>query len=257
MELHRLKTAEIKAYLAALPPETWQPVSELLLMDQRVAVRKMGVSLQTKILKMDMEQTRLETMVRNEQELAMGAQLICGVDEAGRGPLAGPVVAAAVILPEGYMPIGLDDSKKVPEARRDALYEQIIENAVAWGVGIVDQKRIDEINILEATREAMAIAVRQLKLKPEFVLLDAVEIKSLEIPHKGIIKGDEKCLSIAAASIIAKVTRDRIMMNLGRQFPEYGFQIHKGYGTAMHYDALRLHGLSVHHRRSFLKDWQD
>lgn len=248
---------EIKIYLDTLPSDKWPEVSAILTGDSRAAVRKLGESLKNKNEKRRQELTRLESLVRNERELAAGAIRICGVDEAGRGPLAGPVVAGAVILPEGFLPEGLNDSKKVSEARREALYREITENAVAWAVGISSPRRIDEINILEATREAMLQGITQLKVKPDYVLLDAVEIKALAIPHKGIIKGDEKCLSIAAASILAKVTRDRLMTDLGKAFPQYGFEIHKGYGTAMHYDALRTYGLTEHHRRSFLKGWQE
>lgn len=257
MKFEESNINEIRRYLTGLPQQDWAVVSEILLTDRRAAVRNLGENLKGKINKMNLEWARLETMVRNEKELAMGARVICGVDEAGRGPLAGPVVAAAVILPDGYMPVGLNDSKKVPEVRRESLYDQITENALAWGVGIVGPQRIDEINILEATREAMMIAVGQMGTRPDFVLLDAVEIKNLDIVHKGIIKGDEKCLSIAAASIIAKVTRDRIMTDLGCCFPQYGFQIHKGYGTTVHYDALNAYGLTEHHRRSFLKSWKE
>jgi len=253
-ELH--KTDDIKAYIATLSPDAWENASQSLLTDSRAVVRKLGESLQSKIRKQELEYSRLKAMGLNDETFSFGARQICGVDEAGRGPLAGPVVAGAVILPAGYMPFGLNDSKKVPEIRRDALYKQILENAVAWGVGIVSPQRIDEINILEATREAMLMAVKAMKEAPDFILLDAVEIKNLDIPHKGIIKGDEKCLSIAAASIVAKVTRDRLMKELAVDFPQYGFEIHKGYGTAMHYEALKRNGLTLHHRRSFLKDWQ-
>ncbi len=247
---------EIKAQLKEQPPEKWEESSALLLKDSRTAVRKLGEALLGKIQKRQREQIRLRTMLENEKKLAGDFHVICGVDEAGRGPLAGPVVAGAVILPAGFMPEGLNDSKKVSEAKREQLYLEIIENALAWGVGIVGPERIDAINILEATREAMQQAIQQLKTQPDFVLLDAVEIKALAIPHKGIIKGDEKCLSIAAASIIAKVTRDRLMTGLGKKLPNYGFQIHKGYGTAMHYEALRQYGITEHHRRSFLKGWR-
>ncbi len=257
MRFDTCKLADIKEFLIDLPADQWQKVSERLISDDRATVRKLGESLQTRIRKLESEHERLAAMCRFEMELTQEANLLCGVDEAGRGPLAGPVVAAAVILPEGFMPIGLDDSKKVPESRRESLYYQITENAVAWGVGIIGPERIDEINILEATREAMMMAVMKMKIKPDFVLIDAVEIKSLMIPHKGIIKGDEKCLSIAAASIIAKVTRDRLMMELGKDFPEYGFQVHKGYGTAMHYEALRLQGITKHHRKSFLTSFKE
>lgn len=256
MEFKRHSIEEIRAYISDLPCEQWMDAVIQLSEDSRSGVRRLGEGLQGKIQKSELERMRLETMAQNDQIFSTGSQVVCGVDEAGRGPLAGPVVAAAVILPPGFRPFGLDDSKKVAERHRDVLYDQIIQNAQAWGVGIISPQRIDEINILEATREAMLAAVHQMALKPDFVLLDAVEIKALSIPHKGIIKGDEKCLSIAAASIIAKVTRDRVMTQLGIEFPQYGFGIHKGYGTAMHYEALERNGLTLHHRRSFLKNWQ-
>lgn len=256
MEFKEYSTGDIKAYIASLPRESWEAVSQLLMADTRAAVRKMGEKLQSNIRLQALETSRLQAMRANDELFSSNARVVCGVDEAGRGPLAGPVVAGAVILPPDYMPWGLNDSKKVPELRREALYEDITTNALAWGVGIVYPPRIDEINILEATREAMLEAIKALESTPDFILLDAVEFKDSTLPHKGIIKGDEKCLSIAAASILAKVTRDRMMKDLAKAYPQYGFDIHKGYGTAMHYEALKRHGLTAHHRRSFLKNWQ-
>lgn len=257
MKFHTMSVREIEEFLKVLPVDQWLDASETLSNDSRKAVQKLGESLGKKFIRMELEQARLETMVQNQVELSLGAKVLCGVDEAGRGPLAGPVVAGAVILPDSFRPLGLNDSKKISEALRESLYDQIIGSALAWGVGIVGPERIDEINILEATREAMIIAIGQMRVKPDFVLLDAVEIKALTIPHRGIIKGDEKCLSIAAASILAKVTRDRLMVELGRECPGYGFEIHKGYGTPMHYDGLKKQGVSRHHRASFLKNWQE
>jgi len=178
---------------------------------------------------------------------------VCGIDEAGRGPLAGPVVAAAVILPRDVEILYLNDSKKLTEKRREALYDEILAKAVSYGVGIISPQVIDEINILQATYEAMRQAVSKLTVPPDVLLNDAVTIPGILIPQVPIIKGDAKSVSIAAASILAKVTRDRMMLRYDTLYPEYGFAGHKGYGTAVHMAALREHGPSAIHRRSFLR----
>ena len=184
----------------------------------------------------------------------LGFDVICGVDEAGRGPLAGPVYAAAVILPRGYIVDGVNDSKKLSEKKREKLYDDIIENAIAWGVGIKDNNVIDEINILEATRLAMHEAIENLQVKPDFIFIDAEKkVDTDKIPYLPIIKGDALSISIAAASIIAKVTRHRMMREYDKEYPEYGFEKHKGYGTKVHVEAIKEHGLTPIHRRSFTK----
>lgn len=181
-----------------------------------------------------------------------GYNYICGIDEAGRGPLAGPVVVAAVIMPKDSMIEGVNDSKKVSEKKREKLYELIIEEAISYSVGIVDQNEIDRINILNATKAGLTEAVRTLKVKPELILVDALtNIDTCGVPYKSIIKGDAKSYSIAAASIIAKVTRDRIMREWDKVYPQYGFEKHKGYGTAAHIAAIKECGLCPIHRRSF------
>ena len=177
---------------------------------------------------------------------------ICGVDEAGRGPLAGPVAAAAVILPQDHIIPFLNDSKKISAKKRDELFDIICEEALAYAVTLVDAQRIDEINILQATYEAMRDAIARLPVTPSVILADAVTIPDIDIPQVPIIKGDAKCLSIAAASILAKVTRDRLMEEYDAQFPGYGFAGHKGYGTAAHIEALKRLGPSPIHRRSFI-----
>ncbi len=183
-----------------------------------------------------------------------GFSLICGVDEAGRGPLAGPVCAAAVILPPDLEIEGLNDSKKLTEKRREALYDVIIEKAVAYGIAVATEQEIDEINILQATFLAMRRAVEQLSVTPDIALVDGNREPDFgEIPVKTIIKGDSKSANIAAASILAKVTRDRFMVEMDAQYPQYGFAVHKGYGTQKHYAALREHGACPIHRRTFLK----
>ena len=183
-----------------------------------------------------------------------GFSLACGVDEAGRGPLAGPVCAAAVILPPDLEIEGLNDSKKLTEKRREALYDVIIEKAVAYGIAVATEQEIDEINILQATFLAMRRAVEQLSVKPEIALVDGNREPDFgDIPVKTIVKGDSKSANIAAASILAKVTRDRFMVEMDAQYPQYGFAVHKGYGTQKHYAALREHGACPIHRRTFLK----
>ena len=203
--------------------------------------------------RLEKELARLEAMKEFEREYD-GCSLICGVDEAGRGPLAGPVAAGAVILPKDCTILYLNDSKKLSEKRREELFLEIREKAVSYSVGIVGPERIDEINILQATYEAMCQAVSGLGVVPDLLLNDAVTIPELAIPQVPIIKGDAKSVSIAAASILAKVTRDHRMEEYDRQFPQYGFAKHKGYGTAAHVAAIREFGPCPIHRRSFLKN---
>lgn len=201
---------------------------------------------------------RLTEMKRVESELyCKGILRIAGVDEVGRGPLAGPVVAAAVILPEDFSLLGVDDSKKLSEKKREQLFEEIKENAICYSIGMIDNQRIDEINILEATKEAMTQAIGQLKEKPEHILIDALTLKNVEIPQTGIIKGDSLSISIAAASILAKVTRDRMMVEYEKEYPYYAFARNKGYGTKAHYEGLDLHGECPLHRQTFLRKYYE
>lgn len=186
-----------------------------------------------------------------------GIRLVCGIDEAGRGPLAGPVCAAAVILPAGLEIEGLNDSKKLSEKRRDALYDVIIENAVAYGIAFADEKEIDEVNILQATFLAMRRAFEALSVRPEIALVDGNRDPQLPVPVETIVGGDGKSASIAAASILAKVTRDRYMLKMAEQYPQYGFEVHKGYGTKRHYAAISEFGASPIHRQTFLKKFYE
>ena len=206
---------------------------------------------------------KLITMQEYENKLReRGITYIAGVDEVGRGPLAGPVVTACVVLPEDFDVLGVDDSKKLSEKKREELFDSIKERALAIGIGIRDNNRIDEINILEATKEAMAEAIENadadLRAKQgkgiEHILIDALTLKNVDIPQTGIVKGDAKSLSIAAASIIAKVTRDRMMVEFAEVYPGYAFEKNKGYGTKAHYDGLHAQGMTPIHRRSFLKN---
>ena len=184
---------------------------------------------------------------------SQGFTAVCGVDEAGRGPLAGPVFAAAVILPDGLEDIGLNDSKKLTEKKRDALFDIIKEKAVAWCVASADEKEIDELNILNATFLAMKRAVDGLAVRPDLALIDGNRRPGTGIREEAIVKGDAKSISIAAASILAKVSRDRYMLELDKKYPEYCFAKHKGYPTALHYEMIKKYGVSPVHRLSFLK----
>ena len=184
---------------------------------------------------------------------AEGFSLICGVDEAGRGPLAGPVCAAAVILPRALEIDGLNDSKKLTEKKREALYDPIREQAIAYGIAFATVEEIEELNILNATFLAMNRAIEQLNPVPELTLIDGNRSTGIRFPSRCVVKGDAKCADIAAASVLAKVTRDRYMLEMAGKYPEYHFEQHKGYGTKLHYDALREYGPSPIHRMSFLK----
>lgn len=200
------------------------------------------------------EEERIKHLKEYETKLhETGLAYIAGIDEAGRGPLAGPVTVGAVILKPDSFIEGINDSKKISETRREKLYEKITDEAIAWSVGIVDQKEIDEINILNATKKALVLALEDLKVKPERLLIDALEhIDTKGIPYTSIIKGDAKIYSIGAASIIAKVTRDRIMREYDEVYPVYGFAKHKGYGTSAHIEAIKKYGPCPLHRKTFI-----
>ena len=200
---------------------------------------------------------RLNEMKKIEEEIyKKGIKLIGGIDEAGRGPLAGPVVVACAVMPRDSMIEGVNDSKKVSEKKREKLYEEIVNSAISYGVGIIDQKEIDFMNILNATKFGLTTSIKNLEEKPEFILVDALtNIDTCKIPYKSIIKGDAKCYSIACASIIAKVTRDRIMREWAEIYPQYGFEKHKGYGTKMHIEAIKEYGICPLHRKSFVKNF--
>lgn len=203
------------------------------------------------------EQERLTQLKEIEKDLYQkGFQKICGIDEAGRGPLAGPVVVAGVIMPQNSMIEGVNDSKKVSEKKREKLYDLILEEAISYSVAIIGQDVIDEINILNATKQGVTNVVEGLDTKPNLIIVDALNhIDTKGIPYDSIIKGDAKCYSIAAASIIAKVTRDRIMRQWDEIYPQYGFVQHKGYGTAKHITAIKEYGLCPIHRRTFTKNF--
>lgn len=212
------------------------------------------------------QRLRLEEMKEFERNLySQGYEFIAGVDEVGRGPLAGPVVAAAVVLPKDFEVLGINDSKKLSEKKREELYPIIKEKALAYAIGIVDNEKIDEINILEATKIAMNDAIKTLdeKMKEnfnrgiEYVLIDALTLKDIDIPQMGIVKGDAKSISIAAASILAKVTRDHLMIKYDEIYPGYSFAANKGYGTKAHYEGLYEKGMCAIHRKTFLKKFSE
>ena len=203
------------------------------------------------------EEERLKQLKEYENQLrSKGFEFICGIDEAGRGPLVGPVVVASVIMPADSIIEGVNDSKKVSEKKREKLYDLILEEAISYGVGIIGQDEIDDINILNATKKSLTMSLKELDKKPDLIILDALtHIDKLGIPYESIIKGDAKSYSIAAASIIAKVTRDRIMREWDKVYPQYGFATHKGYGTAAHIKAIKEYGPCPLHRKTFIKNF--
>ena len=251
-------TAQIQDLYRSIGPADMEALEQFRArysQDERAGVRRLAAQAEGRIVKLRAERERLEQMRSFERDCReKGYRLICGIDEAGRGPLAGPVVAGAVILPEDCEILGLNDSKKLTPKRREVLYEEVTQKAVAWGAGVVGSRRIDEINILQADYEAMCEALGQLSVMPQILLNDAVTIPQVRIPQIPIVHGDAKSVSIAAASIIAKVTRDRMMDEYDALFPEYGFAAHKGYGTEAHYAAIKKYGPCSIHRMSFLKN---
>ena len=243
---------EIRTEFKQLTSSEWNDFIKKYSNDTRSGVQKLIKQCEMRIQKTIEEEKRLENMLVYEKKYYDKCSFICGIDEAGRGPLAGPVVAGAVILPKNHKIAYLNDSKQLSEKKREELYDQIMNEALAVGIGIISPERIDEINILQATYEAMRHAISQLKFQPEILLNDAVIIPNVNIPQEKIIKGDAKSLSIAAASIVAKVTRDRMMKGYHELFPEYGFDKHKGYGSKEHIEAIKTYGPSPIHRRTFI-----
>ncbi len=247
---------EIKDYLQHCNIEKLDQAILSFSLDERKGVQSAIVSAVKRKIAYENEQNRLELMLQYETACyEQGFDFIAGVDEVGRGPLAGPVVAAAVILPKGCKISGVDDSKKLSAKKRESLYDEILEKAVSHGIGVVSWERIDEINILQATYEAMREALAQLNPAPRFILADAVTIPKVPIPQQGIVKGDAKSLSIGAASIVAKVYRDRLMETYDQLYPAYGFASNKGYGSAEHIAAIKVYGICPIHRKSFVKNF--
>ena len=248
------KIGEIKDEFTAAKEADWQSMCNQYREDSRSGVQKLILQYEKKIKALEAEKLRMEQMMQYEHKYEhLG--YVCGIDEVGRGPLAGPVVACAVILPKDCQILYLNDSKQLSAKKREVLYQQILDQAVAVGLGIVGPARIDEINILQATYEAMRQAISKLSVKPQILLNDAVRIPGVEIPQVSIIKGDAKSVSIAAASIVAKVTRDRMMEEYDPVMPEYGFASNKGYGSQAHIQALEKYGPSPIHRATFIKNF--
>ncbi len=245
------RIAEIKQEFAQAGYEELPRLIAAYAGDGRSGVASLIAQYEKKQRKLEQERERLENMRYYERKYE-GYGLACGIDEAGRGPLAGPVVAGAVILPKDCEILYLNDSKQLSEKRREALFDEIREKAVAYGIGMASPAQIDEINILQATYEAMRQAVAKLDPAPQVLLNDAVRIPGIDLPQVPIIKGDAKSLSIAAASVLAKVTRDRLMREYDKIMPEYGFASHKGYGSAAHIEAIKKYGPSPIHRQSFI-----
>ncbi len=256
MKIHEMTVNEIRCLLkepgSPLPEEIIAAMSR----DTRSGVRKLYRQFCRQQVLADRERLRLEELQLYENEArAKGYSVIAGVDEAGRGPLAGPVMAAAVVFPDNVRISGIDDSKKISPVKREQLYHEIKEHALCWSVGISTVEEIDSLNILQASLLAMQRAVMNLDRAPEYILVDAVRIPGLHVPQLPIVKGDGKSASIAAASIVAKVTRDKMMAEYDREFPAYGFIRHKGYGTADHVEAIRKYGQCPLHRRTFTRNF--
>ncbi len=250
------KIGEIKQEYMNTPIEKMQKFIDEYVSDDRTGVVALVDKAKKSIEKLEKEKKRIEAM--KEYEYTYDAcSYICGIDEVGRGPLAGPVVAGAVILPKDCDILYLNDSKKLSEKKREELYDIIMEKDIATGIGMASPKRIDEINILQATYEAMREAIKNLGVVPDILLNDAVTIPQVDIMQVPIIKGDAKSISIAAASIIAKVTRDRLMVEYDKIMPEYGFADNKGYGTQVHIEALKKYGPTPIHRESFIGNFVD
>lgn len=246
-----MKIGEIRDLLQAAEDQMLPDFIARFESDERSGVRQLVQRAQKRLDALEKERERLMAMHQYEEQYK-DCQAICGIDEAGRGPLAGPVVAAAVILPKDCEILYLNDSKQLSAKKRELLYDEIMEEAVSVGVGYATPQRIDEINILQATYEAMRQAVNKLSVCPDILLNDAVRIPGLSMQQVPIVKGDAKSVSIAAASIIAKVTRDRLMMEYDKAMPQYHFAANKGYGSAEHIEALAVYGASPIHRRSFI-----
>lgn len=250
------KIGEIREELRAVSDRELPSFIETYKADERGGVVKLVEQAGKRLEKLEAERARIEKLKKYEKEYAEYSY-ICGIDEVGRGPLAGPVVAGAVILPKDCDILYINDSKKLTAAKREELYDIIMEKAVAVGIGMASPARIDEINILQATYEAMREAISKLCVRPDLLLNDAVTIPGVDIRQVPIIKGDAKSISIGAASIVAKVTRDRMMVEYDKIMPEYGFASNKGYGSAEHIAALKKVGPSPIHRASFIKNFVD
>ncbi len=257
MQFANLSIKQIKAWLDSIDYQPSTEEYDLLLQEGRKAVKPLIERVHRRRALIEQQKQLWQEMTFYERKMYdQGYTKIAGVDEVGRGPLAGPVVSAAVILPKDFYLPGLNDSKQLSQATREAFYDIICEQAIAIGIAIISVEIIDQINILQATHQAMQSAIAQLQPAPDYLFIDAVTLKS-EFPQQSIIGGDGKSVSIAAASVIAKVTRDRMMCELAQQYPYYGFDRHMGYGTKEHLEAIAQYGVTEVHRRTFagVKEW--
>ncbi|MPW26067.1 ribonuclease HII [Alkalibaculum sp. M08DMB] len=255
MEISQLSISQIKQEINKIVISEYPEFINRLDLDDRGGVQQLKDSLISKYNKYTKEKQRIQQLKSYESSLYnRGYKLVAGMDEVGRGPLAGPVVSCAIVLPESSNILYVNDSKKLSSSKREELYYAIKEDALSIGIGIIEKDIIDDINIFQGTKQSMVDAVDNLRLLPEIVLIDAMHIEALQIPQKSILKGDEKCYSIAAASIIAKVTRDRIMDSYHDAYPEYNFKSNKGYGTNEHIEAIKKYGICPIHRLSFLNN---
>lgn len=250
----KLGTDLIRKMLEEAKEDELKLLIERFLQDDRTSVRKLAEKAQKRLKDLEAERQRMYELFAYERKYCE-YQMICGIDEAGRGPWVGPVVAGAVILPKDCDILYINDSKKLSEKKREELYDIIAKKAVSWAVGMASEKRIEEINILEATKEAMAEAVSKLNPQPDFLLIDSVKLKNVKIPQFSFNKGDALSASIGAASIMAKVTRDRMLLEYDKLYPEYNFAKNKGYGTKDHIEALAKYGPTPIHRMGFIKNY--
>lgn len=256
LDISKLNVSKLNEIVKEIDIDEYNKYIEMLKVDERSSVQKIAEKLEKKYNKFHQEIKRVNNMKKYENKLySEGYTYIAGIDEVGRGPLAGPVVASAVILPKDIMVEGINDSKKLTQSKREELFDIITEKALSIGIGIVDNHSIDDINILNATKAAMKKAIANLNTSPEYLLIDAVNLENIDIKQSPIIKGDQKSISIAAASIIAKVTRDRIMVEYHDEYPCYDFINNKGYGTQKHYQGINENGICKIHRKSFLKEY--
>jgi len=254
-DISGISVKDIKKIIDSLPLDEKLNYLNFLELDNRKSVIKIKENILKEKEKEIKEINRINNLWNFEKDISNGEVYIAGIDEVGRGPLAGPVVTAAVILKKNDFFKGINDSKKVNKENRERLFDEIMEKAVAVGISIVNEKIIDEINILEATKVSMKESIENLKIKPELLLIDALELDDINIKQIGIIKGDTKSISIAAASIVAKVTRDRIMYKYNEKYPEYGFLTNVGYGTKEHIEAIKKYGYTDIHRKTFIKNF--
>jgi ribonuclease HII len=252
--INTLTVKQIKNEIDQLTLDEAEKFIPVLEADERKSINKLANKIKRAVDAVNQEKERIKSLWAYEKEITANYTYVAGIDEVGRGPLAGPVVCAAVILEKGTEFIGINDSKKVKKEDRERLFNEIKEKAIAVGIGICDEKVIDAINILEATKLGMKKAIKDLEQRPEFLLIDALTLDDIPIKQKGLIKGDTKSVSIAAASIIAKVTRDQIMYAYNEKYPEYGFLTNVGYGTKEHREALEIIGPTPIHRKSFIKN---